>query len=100
MLIVLVLQEYLEYHRYLREVVEALESDPDFKAQLEKADEDDMRVRNYNSTPPKYLQERERVFKAKDRIVTYHRVRKRQNGFFCRNVSEFCSSKTAEPKKQ
>lgn len=37
-------EEQLEYHRYLKEVVQALESDPDFKAQLEKADEDDIRV--------------------------------------------------------
>lgn len=37
------LEEYMEYHRYLREVVNALESDPDFKAKLEKASEDEIR---------------------------------------------------------
>lgn len=35
----------MEYHRYLKEVVQALESDPDFRERLEKADEDDVRVR-------------------------------------------------------
>lgn len=34
----------LEYHRYLKEVVEALESDADFRSKLEKADEKDIRV--------------------------------------------------------
>lgn len=34
----------MEYHRYLKEVVQALESDPEFRAKLEKADEDDIRV--------------------------------------------------------
>lgn len=34
----------MEYHRYLKEVVQALESDPDFRERLEKADEDDVRV--------------------------------------------------------
>lgn len=34
----------LEYHRYLKEVVDALESDADFRAKLEKADEADIRV--------------------------------------------------------
>ncbi|KAJ2954239.1 hypothetical protein O0L34_g2485 [Tuta absoluta] len=37
------LEEYMEYHRYLKEVVQALESDPDFRERLEKADEDDVR---------------------------------------------------------
>nr|XP_026500798.1 nucleobindin-2 isoform X7 [Vanessa tameamea] len=35
--------EYTEYHRYLQEVVQALESDADFRERLEKADEDDVR---------------------------------------------------------
>lgn len=34
----------LEYHRYLKEVVEALESDTDFRSKLEKANEADIRV--------------------------------------------------------
>ncbi|XP_020282154.1 nucleobindin-2 isoform X2 [Pseudomyrmex gracilis] len=34
----------LEYHRYLKEVVEALESDADFRSKLEKADEKDIRT--------------------------------------------------------
>lgn len=34
----------MEYHRYLQEVVQALESDPDFRERLEKANEDDVRV--------------------------------------------------------
>lgn len=34
----------MEYHRYLKEVVQALESDPDFRERLEKADEEDVRV--------------------------------------------------------
>ncbi|XP_075990563.1 nucleobindin 1 isoform X1 [Anticarsia gemmatalis] len=37
------LEEYMEYHRYLKEVVQALESDPDFRDRLEKADEEDVR---------------------------------------------------------
>ncbi|XP_023943495.2 nucleobindin-2 isoform X2 [Bicyclus anynana] len=37
------LAEYTEYHRYLKEVVQALESDPDFRERLEKADEEDVR---------------------------------------------------------
>ncbi|XP_008210721.1 nucleobindin-2 isoform X1 [Nasonia vitripennis] len=32
----------MEYHRYLKEVVQALESDPDFRAKLEKAEENDI----------------------------------------------------------
>ncbi|XP_012526824.1 nucleobindin-2 isoform X2 [Monomorium pharaonis] len=32
----------LEYHRYLKEVVQALESDPEFRAKLEKANEADI----------------------------------------------------------
>ncbi|XP_050683234.1 nucleobindin-2 isoform X2 [Leptidea sinapis] len=38
------LEEYMEYHRYLKEVVQALESDPEFNERLEKADEDDIRT--------------------------------------------------------
>ncbi|XP_011865542.1 PREDICTED: nucleobindin-2 isoform X2 [Vollenhovia emeryi] len=34
----------MEYHRYLKEVVQALESDPEFRAKLEKAHEDDIRT--------------------------------------------------------
>ena len=34
----------LEYERYLKEVVEALESDPDFRSKLDKAPEADIRV--------------------------------------------------------
>lgn len=34
----------MEYHRYLKEVVQALESDPDFRERLEKADQEDVRV--------------------------------------------------------
>ncbi|CAG9824752.1 unnamed protein product [Phaedon cochleariae] len=37
------LEDYMEYHRYLKEVVNALESDPDFRQKLEKADESDIR---------------------------------------------------------
>ncbi|CAB3225972.1 unnamed protein product [Arctia plantaginis] len=37
------LEEYMEYHRYLKEVVQALESDQDFRERLEKADEEDVR---------------------------------------------------------
>lgn len=37
-------EEYMEYHRYLKEVVEALESDPQFREKLEKANENDIRV--------------------------------------------------------
>ncbi|CAG5038915.1 unnamed protein product [Parnassius apollo] len=37
------MEEYMEYHRYLKEVVQALESDPDFRERLEKADEEDVR---------------------------------------------------------
>ncbi|PSN33491.1 Nucleobindin-2 [Blattella germanica] len=33
----------IEYNRYLKEVVSALESDPEFKAKLEKAEESDIR---------------------------------------------------------
>lgn len=36
----------MEYHRYLKEVVDALESDPQFREKLEKAEETDIRVRN------------------------------------------------------
>lgn len=34
----------MEYHRYLKEVVQALESDADFRSKLEKANEADIRV--------------------------------------------------------
>lgn len=34
----------IEYQRYLKEVVQALESDADFRAKLEKANEDDIRT--------------------------------------------------------
>lgn len=34
----------MEYRRYLMEVVQVLESDPDFQKKLEKADEADIRV--------------------------------------------------------
>lgn len=37
------LENYMEYHRYLREVVTTLESDPDFKKKLEKASEEDIK---------------------------------------------------------
>lgn len=37
------LEDYMEYHRYLKEVVNALESDPDFRTKLEKADEKDIK---------------------------------------------------------
>lgn len=34
----------MEYHRYLKEVVDALESDPQFREKLEKTKESDIRV--------------------------------------------------------
>jgi len=34
----------VEYHRYLKEVVQALEKDPEFRAKLEKVPEEDIRV--------------------------------------------------------
>ncbi|KAL0118356.1 hypothetical protein PUN28_009180 [Cardiocondyla obscurior] len=34
----------MEYHRYLKEVVQALESDPEFRVKLEKASEEDIRT--------------------------------------------------------
>ncbi|XP_015173582.1 PREDICTED: nucleobindin-2-like isoform X2 [Polistes dominula] len=37
-------QPEMEYHRYLKEVVDALDSDPDFRAKLEKANEEDIRT--------------------------------------------------------
>lgn len=37
------LEDYIEYHRYIREVVNALESDPSFREKLEKANEEDIR---------------------------------------------------------
>lgn len=39
----------MEYHRYLREVVQVLESDPKFREKLESADEEDIRVCLFNS---------------------------------------------------
>uniref|UniRef100_A0A6M2E2Z4 Putative nucleobindin-2 isoform x2 n=1 Tax=Xenopsylla cheopis TaxID=163159 RepID=A0A6M2E2Z4_XENCH len=38
------LSEYMEYHRYLQEVVQALESDPEFREKLSKAEEVDIRT--------------------------------------------------------
>lgn len=37
------LEDYMEYHRYLKEVVNALEADPEFRQKLEKADENDIK---------------------------------------------------------
>lgn len=37
------LEDYMEYHRYLKEVVNALESDPEFRKKLETAEENDIR---------------------------------------------------------
>ncbi|XP_019762795.2 nucleobindin-2 [Dendroctonus ponderosae] len=37
------LEDYMEYHRYLKEVVNALESDPDFRQKLEQAGEAEVR---------------------------------------------------------
>ncbi|XP_049818989.1 nucleobindin-2 isoform X2 [Aethina tumida] len=37
------LEDYMEYHRYLKEVVNALESDADFRKKLEKAEEADIK---------------------------------------------------------
>lgn len=34
----------MEYHRYLKEVVQTLESDVEFRQKLEKANEADIRV--------------------------------------------------------
>lgn len=34
----------MEYHRYLKEVIQTLETDTDFRAKLQKADEADIRV--------------------------------------------------------
>ncbi|GBO99101.1 Nucleobindin-1, partial [Eumeta japonica] len=36
-------EDYMEYHRYLKEVVQALESDSEFRERLEKADQEDVR---------------------------------------------------------
>lgn len=36
----------MEYERYLKEIVEALESDPDFRKKLNDASEDDIRSGN------------------------------------------------------
>ncbi|XP_077301796.1 nucleobindin 1 isoform X1 [Arctopsyche grandis] len=38
------LEDYMEYHRYLKEVVAALESDPEFREKLEKAEYIDIRT--------------------------------------------------------
>ena len=43
------LGDVMEYHRYLQEVVQALESDPDFRSKLEKANETDIRVSEMSS---------------------------------------------------
>lgn len=40
----------MEYHRYLKEVVDALESDPEFRKKLENADESQIRVSNLIKT--------------------------------------------------
>ena len=40
------LENYMEYHRYLKQVVEALESDPKFRTKLENAKEEDIRSGN------------------------------------------------------
>ncbi|XP_045463171.1 nucleobindin-2 [Harmonia axyridis] len=37
------IENYMEYHRYLSEVVQALESDPDFKEKIQKAPEEEIR---------------------------------------------------------
>lgn len=37
------LEDYVEYHRYIKEVVKALESDPAFREKLEKANDVDIR---------------------------------------------------------
>lgn len=37
------LEDYMEYHRYLKEVVNALESDPEFRQKLEQAGEAEVR---------------------------------------------------------
>ncbi|XP_060519773.1 nucleobindin-2 isoform X2 [Cylas formicarius] len=37
------LEDIMEYHRYLKEVVNALESDPEFRKKLEKADETEIK---------------------------------------------------------
>lgn len=37
------LEDYMDYHRYLKEVVGALESDPEFRQKLEKAEADDIK---------------------------------------------------------
>lgn len=34
----------MEYHRYLKEVIQALESDAEFREKLEKANEGEIRV--------------------------------------------------------
>ncbi|KAG5886570.1 hypothetical protein JTB14_011282 [Gonioctena quinquepunctata] len=37
------LEDYMEYHRYLKEVVQTLESDPEFRQKLENADESEIK---------------------------------------------------------
>ncbi|XP_018322943.1 nucleobindin-2 [Agrilus planipennis] len=37
------IEDVMEYHRYLKEVVSALESDPEFRKKLEQANEEDIR---------------------------------------------------------
>lgn len=37
------LEDYMEYHRYLKEVVNALESDPEFRKKLEQANENEIK---------------------------------------------------------
>lgn len=41
-------QTNLEYERYLKEIVNALETDPEFRAKLDKTDEADIRVSSKN----------------------------------------------------
>ena len=45
----------IEYNRYLKEVVQILESDPEFRKKLETSDPEDIRVRipfPYSNFPP------------------------------------------------
>ena len=37
----------IEYHTYLKEVVQVLESDPEFRAKLDKVNEDDLKVKQF-----------------------------------------------------
>lgn len=43
-----VFQDALEYERYLKEVVNALETDPEFRKKLDNATDVDIRVMNTN----------------------------------------------------